>query len=216
MDTLLKHVIKAVKRCYKRKWSFAAVFSLSLFLMLFMLQELGVAPYQLAEAQTPQRIVRQAQGVSVPAAAVGLLPTKVEIPALGKTVTVNNPESTDLDVLDNALLSGAVRYPTSAKLGTQGNVLIFGHSSRLPVVHNQAFRAFNGIETLEAGDAIVVSSKGYRFIYAVETVEEVKAESAEIEIDISGAKLTLATCDTFKTKSDRFVVTAGLVAVERI
>lgn len=215
MNTFVKHVIKAVKRCYKRKWSFLGVFCLSLFAMLTMLSQLGVAPYQLADARGSV-ISENVDAVVVPADAAGLLPEKIEIPRLDKSVPVNNPASTDLDVLDQSLLSGTVRYPESARLGEAGNVLVFGHSSHLPLVHNQAFRAFNDIETLREGDVILVSGKGYRFVYAVERVEEMKAESGEIEMDVTGAKLTLATCDTFKTKSDRFVVTAGLVAVERM
>jgi sortase (surface protein transpeptidase) len=42
---------------------------------------------------------------------------------------VVNPSSTDIDVLDQDLTLGAVHYPTSAQLGVNGTVLIFGHSS---------------------------------------------------------------------------------------
>lgn len=220
MSTVVKEVVKAARRAYGKKFLFAFVYTGVCFVALVTLQEFGVAPHQLAHAEKQQAITvteEERESVSnIPAAAVGTLPVRIEIPKVGIEATVSNPETTDLNGLDEALLSGTVRYPTSAKLGEEGNVVIFGHSSHLPVVHNQAFKAFNDIEKLEEGDAIVVYAKGFRYVYAVETVEEMDAETDLIPLDVTGAKLTLSTCDTFKAKSARFVVTAVLVLTEPV
>lgn len=139
------------------------------------------------------------------------LPTEIEIPALERTIQIENPVTTDIATLDRALLRGIVRYPTSAKLGEDGNVILFGHSSYLPVVRNPMFKAFNGIENLEKGERIIVRGSGHEFVYAVETVVQADANADAIPLAVEGRKLTLATCDSFGTPSDRFIVTATLV-----
>ncbi|MBY0111082.1 sortase [Patescibacteria group bacterium] len=217
MATLAKQVIKAARRAYAKKYVFLGVYSFVLFFALVMLQELGVAPYQLVDARGMAPIViDRSEEIRVPADAVGQKPLRIEIPKVGIEASVNNPESTDIAVLDDALLSGTVRYPTSATLGEEGNVVIFGHSSHLPVVHNQAFKAFNDIEKLVEGDTIIVYGETYRYIYAVETVEQADANSDLIPLAVEGSKLTLSTCDTFRAKSARFVVTATLVLTEAV
>jgi LPXTG-site transpeptidase (sortase) family protein len=150
-------------------------------------------------------------GTVAAVAALSEVPVKIVAASIGLEVSVQNPVSTVIEALDQALLKGAVRYPTSAKLGEDGNVVIFGHSSYLPIVHNLNFRAFNGIQNLSLGDEIMVYSEGRVYIYAVERVEEASAEEDGIPLSVSGKKLTLATCDTFGEKSDRFVVTANFV-----
>ena len=105
-----------------------------------------------------------------------------------------------------------MRYPTSARLGETGNVVIFGHSSYLPVVGNQAYKAFNGIQKLVAGDTITVYSSGTAYTYQVRDVaKESAASDAGIDLAVTGRVLTLATCDSFGAKSDRFIVTADFV-----
>ena len=141
----------------------------------------------------------------------GELPKRIEIPAIGLKVNISNPTTTDIATLDKYLLSGAVRYPTSAKVGAAGNAVLFGHSSYLPVVSNRNFRAFNGIQKLSKGDTITVYGEDKAYTYEVETVVESDAESGAIPLNVEGAKLTLATCDSFGEKTDRFIVTAVLV-----
>lgn len=136
-------------------------------------------------------------------------PTRVVIDAIGVDVAVLNPVSTDIDVLDEALLSGVVRYPGSALPGAEGNVFLFGHSSGLPVVHNQNFKAFNGLKDLTQGDLIEVESDGYTHVYRVATVRLTRAEEALVSFDTQGgARLTLSSCNTFGEKEERWVVEA--------
>lgn len=144
------------------------------------------------------------------------LPIRIEAPAIKLNVSIKNPSSTDVDVLDNDLLSGAVRYPTSAKLGVNGTVLLFGHSSYLPVVHNQAYKAFDGIQNLKAGDTVSVYSSTLEYRYSVEKVEVANADEDVIELRQDGQYLTLVTCDSFTKKTDRFIVTAKFIGAYQL
>lgn len=198
----------AFGRIWSRKWSFLGVFTFMLFSTTGVLGALDLLP------ETAEVARENGSALSASASlALGSIesPTRIEIPALGLDVPVANPTSTDVATLDRALLDGVVRYPTSAKLGEQGNVIIFGHSSYLPVVRNNAFKAFNGIEKLKSGDRILVTGADRVFVYEVESVRHANANEDAIPLTVSGSKLTLATCDSFGTKSDRFIVTANLV-----
>lgn len=139
------------------------------------------------------------------------VPVQIRIEKLGRTASVANPISTNVDTLDALLLKGAVRYPSSAKLGEEGNVVLFAHSSYLPIVGNQAYKTFNGIQTLQAGDIITVSSNRTAYTYRVRNVVKENAAQGAIELANTGKVLTLATCNSFGQKSDRFVLTADFV-----
>lgn len=138
-------------------------------------------------------------------------PVRVVAKAIGLDVAVRNPDSTEVTVLDEALLHGAVRYPTSAKLGAEGNMLLFGHSSYLPIVHNQNYKAFNKIQNLKTGDTVSIYSATAEYRYRVVGVREADASEDVIELSSEGKKLTLLTCDSFGKKTDRFVVEADFV-----
>ena len=153
----------------------------------------------------------------VPSAEMTVTPTAPEAPtriiadSISLDVTVANPLSTNVDTLDADLLKGAVRYPTSAKLGVDGTVLIFGHSSYLPIVHNQAYKTFDGIQNLKVGAIVSVYSAGHEYRYAVTSVKVADATSDVVELPTNGKHLVLVTCDSFASKSNRFVVTADFV-----
>lgn len=139
------------------------------------------------------------------------MPLRVVAKDINMDVVVSNPVSTDIEVLDQALLKGAVRYPTSSQLGVDGTVLLFGHSSYLPVVHNQAYKAFNGIQNLKPGAIIHVYSSTTDYQYRVVGVAVANANQDSISLDPQGKHLTLVTCDSFATKSSRFIVTTDFV-----
>lgn len=160
----------------------------------------------------PEPVSGDASLVEMPAQAlsaqVAEFPVRVAAKAIGLDEPVANPESTEVAVLDEALLKGSVRYPTSAQLGVDGTVLLFGHSSYLPIVRNQNYKAFNGIQKLKAGDTVSVYSATAEYRYAVTGVRLANASEDVVELPSNGKYLTLITCDSFGTKSDRFVVTA--------
>jgi LPXTG-site transpeptidase (sortase) family protein len=144
------------------------------------------------------------------------LPTSMYIKKLDRTITVLNPESRSIAELDQALLSGVVRHPDSAHLAQNGNVFILGHSSYLPQVMNKNFQAFNGIQDLAWGDTIEVTSGSYVSVYEVEKV--FKANAADVTVPVAGdePRLTLATCNSFGSKDDRFIVEAERIEVRAL
>jgi len=142
---------------------------------------------------------------------VAEMPVRVVAKSIGLDNTVLNPESTEVAELDAALLKGTVRYPTSALLGVDGTMLIFGHSSYLPIVRNKNYKAFNGIQKLKAGDTVSVYSSTREYRYSVVGVRLANATEDVVELPANGKHLALLTCDSFGTKSDRFVVTADFV-----
>lgn len=140
------------------------------------------------------------------------LPVRISISKSDTDVAVLNPESLDLNELDNALLDGVVRHPQSADFADTGNILIFGHSSYLPTVFNKNFQAFNGVQDLHWGDEVILTSKsGTQYIYRVNRVYKVKASETIIDNERGKAKLTIVTCNSFGSKDDRFIVEAILV-----
>jgi LPXTG-site transpeptidase (sortase) family protein len=202
---------RAAQAAYTRKWGFLAAFLIVLAITFAVLYSAGLTPDPTtADASSVATVASSSPAVV--AVTVPELPVSVSIPTINLAVTVADPTTTDASVLDNDLLKGAVRYPTSAELNETGNVVIFGHSSYLPVVGNQAYKTFDGIQKLKQGDLIMVDSSDTVYTYAVDTEnEESAASDAGIPLDVSGQELTLSTCDSFATKSDRFVVTAHFV-----
>ena len=205
--------VLAARKALAKKYRFFGLFALVFLVTLFVLARLDFLPNApVADAAPIVAAPMISLDVSpVTAAVVVESPMSIAISKIDVLATVSNPTSTDISVLDEELLSGAVRYPTSAKLGEDGNVVIFGHSSYLPVVRNQAYKTFDGIQDLVKGDTITVSSEDRVYTYAVRTVSKEDANSAAIPLSVSGKVLTLATCDSFGTKTSRFVVTADFV-----
>ena len=140
----------------------------------------------------------------------GEYPVRVVSSAISLDVTVANPTSTDAKTLDALLLKGAVRYPNSAVLGQSGTVLIFGHSSYLPVVLNKAYKTFDGVQYLKPGDTISVYSTDKEYRYTVTSVQ-MENTSDSVSMDTNGEHLVLVTCDVFGEKTDRWVVSADFV-----
>lgn len=198
----------------QRPISFSVAFVIFFFAMLGFL---GFAdalpePSKIAAASDTQDVPKTAQKTATKVkTTVAENPVRITIAKLGMDVTIANPVSTKVAVLDEALLGGAVRYPTSAKLGAEGTVLLFGHSSNLPVIYNQAFKAFRGIQTLEKGEIISVYSDTTEYRYSVTGVKLADASEDVIELAQKGKYLTLVTCDTFTKKTSRFVVEAKFV-----
>lgn len=206
-------LIRAAGAAYARKGSFLLAFAFVFLITFRVLSVLDLLPDPIpaVQADEQQATVATSTPVQTVVASIPESPTRIEIPSIKLSVSVSNPVSTDIEVLDTALLKGAVRYPSSSNLGEEGNVIIFGHSSYLPIVHNQAYKAFDGIQNLKKDDRITVYGSGHAYVYAVDIVEKKSATDDGISMNVAGPTLTLATCDSFGEKSDRFVVSAHLV-----
>lgn len=146
----------------------------------------------------------------------GVEPERLIIQEIGLDLDVSNPQTRDLAALDEVLKDGPARYMDSALLGEKGNVLIFGHSSHLPVVHNAMYKAFNRIPELEDGDLIAVQGGGKEYVYRVTGLKQVDAEEGIIDLGRSSTKLTIVTCDTLTSKSSRFVLEAEFIGAYAI
>lgn len=139
--------------------------------------------------------------------------SRILIPSVGIDAPIQNVTSTDPDVLNTALLSGVVHYPGSAFPGQDGNVFLFGHSTGLAVVHNQAFRSFNRLGEVEPGDTIRIRSGSREYWYRARSRTLVHADAATIDLRTTPGMrlLTLSTCNVFGKKDDRFVIEAEFV-----
>ncbi len=138
-------------------------------------------------------------------------PTRIVAPAIGLDLSVLNPKTRDITALDEILKDGPARYVDSALLGEKGNVLIFAHSSRLPVVRNQMYKAFNRVAELQPGETITLYGGGKEYLYTVKSVRRADVDEELISLAKEGNRLTLVTCDTLTSKSSRFIVEAELV-----
>ncbi len=137
----------------------------------------------------------------------GDLPIRIMISKIGVDTSVSNPSSDNLNVLNAALLHGAVRYPGSGTLG-QGNLFIFGHSTGIRIVNNQAFKTFDHLDHLNIGDEIIVDSGTMEYIYKVTSVSLVDDNQALVDFTQKKNMLTISTCNVFGEEQQRFVVEA--------
>jgi LPXTG-site transpeptidase (sortase) family protein len=207
--TITVRLIRAGERAYTRKWNFLGLFAFVFFGSVIMLAQFDLLPSSPKVIASVPSVA--ATNINVSTLITPELPTKIEIQAIGLSATITNPTTIDVAILDEGLLKGAVRYPTSAKLGEAGNVVLFGHSSYLPIVGNQAYKTFNGIQKLVVGDVVTVSSSGTAYTYRVKSVTKESANDAVIPLSVAGKVLTLSTCNSFAEKTDRFVVVADFV-----
>ncbi len=192
----------------ERPGAFASAFVIVFMLLYGFLSFVGATPDPIKtdSASAPTETAAMTPVVDTPQEPVRIVARDINL-----DTHILNPTSTDIEVLDKALLVGAVRYPTSALLGVNGTVLLFGHSSYLPVVRNQAYKTFDGIQDLKPGQLISVYSSGTEYRYSVVGVKVANANTDVIELPNQGKHLTLVTCDSFTSKSNRFVVTADFV-----
>lgn len=204
--------VTATAQSYARKWSFLGFFAVAFLGSIIVLAKYDLLPEMSSVSNIPSvTLASNLSSAQVSKSATPEFPTKIEIPKIDLLVMIENPSTTNIEALDALLLKGAVRYPTSAKLGENGNVVLFGHSSYLPIVRNQAYKAFNGIQRLVVGDVITVYSSTATYSYRVKSVTKENANDAGIPLSVTGRTLTLSTCDSFGEKTDRFVVVADFV-----
>jgi LPXTG-site transpeptidase (sortase) family protein len=137
-------------------------------------------------------------------------PVRIVINKIKVDSSISNPNTTNVATLDEYLKQGAVRYPGSGFLGF-GNMFIFAHSSDLAVVNNPAYKTFTHIRDLKAGDMIEVYSSSKKYSYQVTSVKLVDGKTALVDLNNTGDKLTLSTCNTLGAPSERYVVEADYV-----
>src|SRR3989344_3772308 len=155
-----------VKRVTAAPWEFLVLFLVVFFLSAVVLFSIDFVPEPIQKETSP---TENAEMLEV-AEQIPEVPVRIVVGAIGVDTAIQNPTTTDIPSLDAALLKGAVRYPTSALLGENAPLFIFGHQSYLPVVRNQAFKAFNDLQKLKAGDEISIFSQTAEYNYRVQSV----------------------------------------------
>lgn len=199
---------------------FLATTVLVFVLSLSAAESVGFVPCQIDDTCSQVSIADLPQlGVegSAPTNAQRVTPVGIQIPSVGIDLPVQNPTTTDVDALDALLNKGPAHYAQSADLGVNGNVLIFAHSSHLPIVTNKMFQAFNQIPNVNPGASItIVGADGKNYLYSVDSVKKADtSDGTTINLDASQGKiLTLVTCDTLTGTSARFILTAHFVGIE--
>lgn len=163
-------------------------------------------------ATSSPEVVSTSTITTVPTVLESTVPTRITIERIGLDTPITAPSSTDIDVLDRALLSGAVHYPESGLPGKNANMLLFGHSSYLPVIHNKAYKAFNDLNKLEKGDVITIYSETHIYLYKIETVTLSEASDVRVQFESETPTLTLSTCNSFGAKQERWIVTATFIS----
>jgi len=137
-----------------------------------------------------------------------LYPEKVTISKIGVESVIQQPQSQDVAVLDEALTKGAVYYPGSGTINF-GNIFLFGHSTNWQIVNNQAYKTFNDLDKLVKGDEIQIDSNGKKYIYKVREVKLLDDSEAFVDFTNTSRTLTISTCNTFGQKQERWVVEAN-------
>lgn len=206
------------------KKAFAAVFAVLFVLSFSAADSVGFVPYYI-DGSAPRNIAladlpelgNKQQPVATSTAPVAeeapapVKPERIIVSSIDLDLPIQNPSTRDIEALDEVLKKGPARYVDSALLGAKGNVLIFAHTSHLPVVHNQMYKAFNRLPELESGDTVTITGGGKKYLYSVTKVRRADAEEELIDLSPTGNRLTLVTCDTLTSKSSRWVIEAELM-----
>ena len=102
---------------------------------------------------------------------------------------------------------GAGRMPLSCHAGEQGNLVIYGHRMR------KYGSMFNRLGEVQIGDSITISRiDGSSYIYIVDQIETIEPSEITSYIDVqdSGARITLITCTPTGVGSHRLLVIGHL------
>jgi len=122
-------------------------------------------------------------------------PVKLYIPKISRVLDV-----TDGQVQDNRWTvsdSGVSYFTASARPGTLGNSVLYGHNKK---------EILGSLPKLSIGDPIFITTKGGEIIkYEVFDKKEIKPTQVEILNETEDSRLTIYTCSGFLDQS-RFVV----------
>ena len=132
---------------------------------------------------------------------------RIWFPTLGKNVHYVVVEGVGRDDLKK----GPGHYPTSARIGDVGNVVISGHRTTY-------LAPFNRVDELKAGDPIVLETQGFWFTYSVMSETVVQPTAIQVTYPVPyhlGQKptqhlLTLTTCNPKYSARTRLIVHAVL------
>jgi sortase A len=134
---------------------------------------------------------------------------QVIIPKINVQIpVVYGQASIDENVLQNALESGVVHYPTTTVPGQTGNAAYFGHSSNNIFNKGKYKFAFVMLHNLVEGDTFYLTYQGKVYVYKVISKTVVDPDNVGVLNPVPGqtATATLITCDPPGTSLRRLVV----------
>ncbi|MCW2672697.1 MAG: sortase family protein [Frankiales bacterium] len=116
-------------------------------------------------------------------------------------------------VATDDLKKGPGHYPTSARIGAIGNVVISGHRTTY-------LAPFNRVDELHAGDPIVLETQSFWYTYTVTSETVVQPTAIEVTYPVPGQLgrrptqrlLTLTTCNPKYSARTRLIVHATMTA----
>lgn len=156
---------------------------------------------------TPVIVEPDAQAVVGPDPRIIIPKIGVEAPVVYDEPRVDEPS------YQAALERGVVRLGNTANPGTQGNIVIGGHSS------NNVFNAggykyvFVNLRQLEIGDILYLNYEGVRYTYRVTVAKKIVAPTdTSVLQPTSVPTVTLFTCDPPGTNVNRLIVQAEQIA----
>jgi LPXTG-site transpeptidase (sortase) family protein len=123
---------------------------------------------------------------------------------------VVNEQQTDARSVSQALRSGVLLYGNSSKPGLNGNTVIVGHSSGMPLAPGKYKWVFTLLDKLKTGDKIVLSYQGLNYVYTVQSKTVVSPNNSAVLQPTKSSTLSLITCTPVGTNKNRLVVRAGL------
>lgn len=130
----------------------------------------------------------------------------VQIPVIYAT---DNSDTT----IENDLEGGVVHYAYTALPGSDGNLVIFGHSSNNIFNPGKYKFAFVLLHQLQNGDTFYIDSAGKRYTYEVYKKQIVPPSDVSVMgVTNKPATATLITCDPPGTSINRLVVTAEQIS----
>jgi LPXTG-site transpeptidase (sortase) family protein len=134
---------------------------------------------------------------------------QVIIPKINAQIpVVYGQTSINEDIIENALESGVVHYPTTVLPGQNGNAAFFGHSSNNIFNKGKYKFAFVMLRHLVEGDTFYLTYQGKVYAYKVISRRVVDPSEVGVLGPVPGqtATATLITCDPPGTSLKRLVV----------
>ncbi len=140
-------------------------------------------------------------------------PNHLEITSLGISAPIVEAADNTEKGFQEALKTGVVHYPNTAKVGEVGNAYYFGHSSDFAFKGGSYKTVFALLPRIKDGAEIVMSNgSGDKFTYVVTEQKVVSSsDTSVLEQNTNGQKLlTLQTSYPVGTALKRYIVIAKL------
>jgi sortase A len=133
---------------------------------------------------------------------------RIMIPKIGKDAPVVLSSSRDSKAMAADLENGVAHYSGTALPGEDGNVALTGHSSNYWWDKGAYNYVFQNLNSLNAGDQIILYYGGGTYTYQVTAKQVVSPNESQVLNPTSSKTLTLITCWPVYTNWQRLVVTA--------